>query len=1370
MWKQNEAGQWKYGTDTTSADFGRAIVEKSLFKPAENDGNAVVYVPAQTLDDAYHEHRLFKYINGAPHKSGFWVEGWFDRDQAIRDYFPNRALVDLATSPGDVRLLTPTTRAPKDYAPTQAVGRDYAVDGTPVPVGGRVLVKDQWFETLSAYPLSATQDANFRPRRVRILDINSTRLEFLSEDNAVEFYDTSGAVVYRDRITNLSRVSGRYELRRVNTANSLQVLILDAAPLGAFVAGNLLYWYNDAGAGFPAATPISGVAKDAEGRYVLDLATGMPPGARYCNTSTNTVPFVVFDTLNDLPDLPSLRCADPVDGDWVRTERYETAGVYRYNGSALVEEADLGTPEKCFHYTAWSVGGEANTNGQFFLERLGAREIDQDLFETRLPTLQNGYGKYPLPGQRRVFSKGSAHLVKHELGYDIAKLTPASGSLQVEPRVRFMLLDRAISSKVGYRATYPDVSFPAASFMDPGTSVLELSARGNAALSVDGASRFSVAPSLFFSCVADATEYAVEKPGRNLLVGTNRLVVPASMLVAVGDLLQLNSGSTISATVVIAAVTAASGGNVSVTFSPRLSPKMAEQVYAGSGLASARLINYAENAADLADCINRSYIGEHYQLLLSADGHTFSVRVRDNPAFAYASRNMTINPSWSSSVEVKAEDLDNGNYNGGYFPIYAPGFSLTRLLDKAGMAPLGGHTMNTLGTLSLAYNNNELSKGRVGREGRYLIFGSDLHLDPVLSPNSPLAIKPGMKLAISAGGTPATVYAESAVFRTTTRSGTAYTEYVVRTSTGLELFSPGPGVSTAINLGVATNDVLQLLQDASPAAWYDLPQEGYAQAIARDHTFRHVLSGILFTDGERELRTYNYVGESANLYSSPSFELKDGRMKFNPIEAYRLGVEGRVGPGTLLEPGTDWVLLDDLMIITPDAAKSRRIRFVDGLDEDKILNKLEGQGKYAWVLNPGVVAVGAVVGCTGKNGTGDLIWYAGEWRAGTWKEGNWYSGTWRTGVWEQGNWHSYLVTVSPNSVRVNFASQRDSHSIWRGGTWIAGRWHGGEWRRGVWTAGFFNGGLWKTGTWVDGTWNGGVWKAGAWMQGTWNGGDFHSGDWFDGTWNSGATRVSRFGTASLLEFDSSGAYVTGSKRAVWHGGTWNGGEFHSGAGNADHRASVWWNGDWKGGVWHGGTFVLGRWSDGQWLNGVWLGGYPLVTDAGTRALSNPVAFSTASGPASADVDLAGSALKRLTVNTSLYDAVLHLTNSGHHLRAGNVCYFIGRTASSDASAFVANGPTANTYAPKLVTAVPAGLPSAVVVSADYGSIGGHAWETENVLAGRLPGGPFLVPSWHGGDWRGGIWRNGFFNGGTWHGGLWVDGAVQDGVMGHAVSN
>jgi hypothetical protein len=264
-------------------------------------------------------------------------------------------------------------------------------------------------------------------------------------------------------------------------------------------------------------------------------------------------------------------------------------------------------------------------------------------------------------------------------------------------------------------------------------------------------------------------------------------------------------------------------------------------------------------------------------------------------------------------------------------------------------------------------------------------------------------------------------------------------------------------------------------------------------------------------------------------------------LNFVPVDIYDLNVDKSVSIAIMIQP-ENYELDGGIFNLINVDLNAFRFRLVDGL------TLLEVSRNYHWLLEAEIS--NAIIG---KNQNG-IIWYSGTWHCGRWFGQIWYSGTWVSGDWYSGDWYAFrTIFNAATGVQVDTSYVYNIISKWYNGRWFGGNWNGGYWyngRRyaGNWKLGFWLGGIWNDGIFVFGSFQGGVWVNGVWKSGLFNcnmeqsywldgkfeSGDFENGVWYNGQFGNDQSILSRFGTKA-----------TNTRGAIWHGGKWIDGEFHS---------------------------------------------------------------------------------------------------------------------------------------------------------------------------------------------------------------------------------
>lgn len=507
--------------------------------------------------------------------------------------------------------------------------------------------------------------------------------------------------------------------------------------------------------------------------------------------------------------------------------------------------------------------------------------------------------------------------------------------------------------------------------------------------------------------------------------------------------------------------------------------------------------------------------------------------------------------------------------------------------------------------------------------------------------------------------------------------------------------------------------------------------DAYAKVISQDVQVRQNTIGVLYTDNNKNL-TFNLY----NTYGDPNFN-------FQPVDIYDVGIDHNAkNANSLSKFNYENFFVQNLYGVGHYGLKLENVdfrkynfRLVDGL------TLVDLSTKYPWILDAEIE--NAVIG-EDSNG---LVWYAGDWICGTWKDGTWYSGRFFDGVWVAGTWFSNEIQDNIFSVLVR-TNTNLKFSQWFNGTWISGTWNLGTWHDGTWQNGIWLNGHWLDGTWYDGRWYNGTWKGGDWINGVWYngffntdnvfstwyngfwfGGDFENGLWKDGEFNQLRDSLSRFGTKS-----------TAQQKSVWEHGIFIRGEFHSYLNldsngspipSLNYKYSTWLAGLWKNGTVFGGNFKQGIWEEGIFMRGYVDGGLSLTP----TALVN-------------DPPLSTRWLLTLTPSMS------------HKMQKDDNFYVIGTPDNLlPTSAFMNYlGINTNPQKHKIYSVETNGDivleiidPIFVPTLADLDGTNSGYVDLFSV---------FTVLS---NDWRAGIFNNGLWLGGTWLSGMWVDGIWDYGI-------
>jgi len=469
---------------------------------------------------------------------------------------------------------------------------------------------------------------------------------------------------------------------------------------------------------------------------------------------------------------------------------------------------------------------------------------------------------------------------------------------------------------------------------------------------------------------------------------------------------------------------------------------------------------------------------------------------------------------------------------------------------------------------------------------------------------------------------------------------------------------------------------------------------------------------------------------------------KDPRLTIKPIQYAILGLDNVTRNFEDINIRHDIIEPEEnLLVISKNINTLNNIRFIDGLTEYNIVNNINDQGKYLWILNRDVITKDAIVG---KDSNGTLIWYSGEWLQGTWCNGIWYSGIWHTGIWVNGIMNSRQIYDNQSYVIIS-EDNDDSQTSWIDGTWVNGTLNGGIFTYVNWLNGTLNGA-----TIIDGTWLNGIMLSGTinhilWSNGTLNGGTIETGIWSNGL---------------VQELDPTIPAIVGigaidsllySNRFIWKYGIFDGGQFHSGD-NTNHSLSVFYSGNFKSGDFYGGSVIIAKFdSPSIFHNGIFFGGYKCtISDTSTTNIE-----------------------KRLTVNPSIYDAILGLTtltsyiaHGSHDIKYTDSFYLTGIPVTIDAFSETAFINIHN----DLYTTPYLKLPIHDINSYTDTTINLdilNVLSTTTYVTGTssiLDGEPFICSEFTG-TFKSGVWLNGVFVDGLFETGLWVNGYMINGTIG-----
>lgn len=467
----------------------------------------------------------------------------------------------------------------------------------------------------------------------------------------------------------------------------------------------------------------------------------------------------------------------------------------------------------------------------------------------------------------------------------------------------------------------------------------------------------------------------------------------------------------------------------------------------------------------------------------------------------------------------------------------------------------------------------------------------------------------------------------------------------------------------------------------------------------------------------------------------------DKRLTLTPKFIAKLGVDNKIQEWKSIYMKYDSIETEENLLNIEIGINSRsRIRFIDGLTEYNIINNINGQGQYSWILNENVIVDNAIVGCTQTDGpgTGTLIWYSGKWSEGTWVDGIWISGIFQNGTWLSGEFNSYTIQDYYTYVIYNVNTQNNVYSQFVNSNWIGGNFNSGLFISSTWYNGTFNNGIIQLtitpSVWHNGTFNNGIIEQIIWNNGTFNNGEFQKGFWYNGTLNGGL-----FG--NMAEIDSNEL-----NRAIWYNGTFNNGEF--GELNNSDNATIFYAGLFNAGTFNSGSFISGLFTNSTWNSGVFFGGY-YVSD-----ISNSI-----------------SSQKVLTIDPAQYDTVLGIiTNHNVSINLYGSTFALNAitTDSPDTTfsdiAFINNALTVGSgiYTEKNKISMSNDTITLDITANDAES---NTYQQPDPNNNIIDGNPFIYSKMVNSTWNNGIWINGYADNIEFINGSWIDGFANNVIFG-----
>lgn len=448
---------------------------------------------------------------------------------------------------------------------------------------------------------------------------------------------------------------------------------------------------------------------------------------------------------------------------------------------------------------------------------------------------------------------------------------------------------------------------------------------------------------------------------------------------------------------------------------------------------------------------------------------------------------------------------------------------------------------------------------------------------------------------------------------------------------------------------------------------------------------------------------------------------QDPFLRYEPVDLIDVGVDKRGKIAIELTTENTIQVGATYSLSNVDFSKYR-FRLVDGLNIETLAQN------FPWIYEAEIS--GAVIGQSGEN----LIWYKGIWECGRWFGGIWQSGYWKSGDWYGGTWNSKLIKDNWINVEVDERSSGLSYSTWVNGRWYDGTWNNGTWANGRWYGGTWNDGVWYKGIWNDGTWNMGKFNGGIWVLGTWNGGIFNTDNepsyWIDGHWYGGDFENGMWYSGVFdQKFSESrfGVNAYNSRTAIWHGGKWINGSFHSRLNVNDqgqydvsdvHKYSIWYTGQWFSGDFYGGVAYNMNFKSGTWHGGIL-----------------------------EDVQIIG------LTGSSLTSENYFTTNGIFKFNIGDEIKIIDNQIGNTFSVY---GSNLNPQSYTILYTVEDTLNKRT-----------NVYVNRNISLSVAPPvdvGIRIVSDFYNCNWKSGIWTNGLFNTGLWEGGIWYGGVFGNNAV------
>lgn len=1345
-WLKNLNKQWILSTnDILYTDFKENLKPTSDLNIIRSDRNkSVIYIPTHNIHDVYEWYRIFKdsyTVSEEFDRYGYAIHGYFnkDRGESIQGWFPNLIKVK-ATSTDTLKYYYGGgfyNRSSVDYITSFTNIPRLFVDGVEIFNEELVLLKNQYYETLNEWHLNTTLTvANRTP----------------SNSNTYYIY-----------------VSGGNEL--------------------SYKIGNKC------------------IITDNHGNYTEDVILSL----RFENISGTD--YIVVTT-NSVVDGPAY-LTDAVAGTWSFNSFENNNGVYQYLDGNLTPVSEMYDKYKTYNQIVYTYQGLTNENKEFYLRRFENRSTGVDhgkypVFAGSYP-LKYSDGEAYLIKCEINYNLDLLKPVHPVTAPPYASTTDAFRMLFLDNT----MADKVIASDSYGVGTYDLVDVNGVSTvinMGPGGSLYAvqfLSTDKNGKKNIIG--RFnndryflsSIPPSYTFrNALRGIHSYNIDFDGPHTTIVQNTSTSTVTCVyngftfntntIQAGDFVDLKyvffdnvavtSWTALNEQFLVISVDTTNPLHIALEIYPKLDTNFYDEFTSYSSSPNAITLNVdVVNTYDyqtgtdnmsgggLVAALNKTIIGNIYDLSYYISGSFTDLKfnnIKQSHKYKWENHGAAINIQHGITIISYAIDHVVGLNYRQYFKEY---YNVQHFVhDYLDCCP-GGVNIDVAQSIDVTenYENTLNSSTRLGIEGTTIYFGhnyKEFYLDSIKKDTA-------VKFTNNTTAFTQNVWVHDIVWNVDNNVGeiTLLNKITATPSTTnsitLSLIKDIPTISSLLYT-IFSKEINDRKNPYTSAVYdyaaYKPDTASYAYGILNyavntgTHTINSKLleniTGIVYKEYNEP--RISFLRRDKNFkFASNNATLMDPRLTLKPVEIAKLGVDNLTQPWQKINSKYDSIESPENQLnIQLGINNVHKIRFIDGLTEYKIINNINGQGQYAWILDDAVIVDDAIVGCTKLNGpgTGDLIWYTGTWEDGVWEDGIWIQGDWKNGTWLNGTWNAHAITDYYYSVTYSTV-QDNLLSTWESGTWITGTWNGGIANTIVWNDGVFNYGVINDGHWITGTFNDGVINHIVWDAGTFYGGDFETGIWYGGLFQELTPAIpARFGTKSI------GTSTLFTDKAIWYNGIFDGAEFHSGN-DTIHNGSVWYSGEFRSGDFYGGSFITGTFKNATWHNGVWFGGY-YVTDIADGSGSD----------------------KSLNINPAQYDEILGLTvctgyiaNTKHRLDEYSQTSFILAAIPLVITGFVFDAyinewdiVNASAYSElSLVSTTDTNivLTISAVAATDPGVPGNY--QAVNPSLHQTDGRPFIYAKFQNATWKNGIWLNGYFDSSVWETGSWINGYLINSTFG-----